>query len=215
MASNKNKINNDNDLNFIPLNIENPLAINNSFPLNYNLEEISMTKTFGTLSFNFPTLNLSPQPMPITNTPIIETSPLTPYPKNIPTLEQTTPISPTNTTSDKKNINTTQNNTFDLEYPDEDDDFLYSYNESRLSNDYLDNLVNPLDILKNFDISLDFDSDVRKDTCTEKEIDDIFAIVEKNYSGILATMKAYRIPYPIAKLLIKKIIKISLLNCKK
>ena len=38
MASNKNKINNDNDLNFIPLNIENPLAINNRFPLNYNLE---------------------------------------------------------------------------------------------------------------------------------------------------------------------------------
>ena len=43
----------------------------------------------------------------------------------------------------------------------------------------------------------------------------IFDIIESDHSGILATMKAYRIPYPIAKILIKKIIKISLDNCNK
>ena len=43
----------------------------------------------------------------------------------------------------------------------------------------------------------------------------IFDIIENDHSGILATMKAYRIPYPIAKILIKKIIKISLDNCNK
>ena len=33
----------------------------------------------------------------------------------------------------------------------------------------------------------------------------IFSKIENDHSGILATMKAYRIPYPIAKILIKKI----------
>lgn len=223
MKSNKDdKSKIDNDLNFVPLNIENPLGSNNNFPLNYNLEEISMTKTYGTLSLSFPTLNLNPLPMPLNTTPLIESAPLTPYPKNIPTLEESTNLSPNVNNSSKDeittnipNTNTTSNNTFDLEYPDEDNDFLYSYNESRLNENYLDNLVNPIDILRNFDISLDFDSDIRKDNCTTDDIDSIFSIIEKDYSGILATLKAYRIPYPIAKLLIKKIIKISLLNCKR
>ena len=44
----------------------------------------------------------------------------------------------------------------------------------------------------------------------ESEVDKIFKKIEDNNSVVLATMKAYRIPYPIAKLLIKNIIKLTL-----
>ena len=115
------------------------------------------------------------------------------------------------------NPNNYNNTNIDLEYPTEQDDsFLYSYNEPKVNERYLDDSVNILDILRSFDISLDFSSsESRKDNCTEAEVDEVFALIEKDNPGILATMKAYRIPYPIAKLLIKKIIKISLDNCKR
>ena len=41
----------------------------------------------------------------------------------------------------------------------------------------------------------------------KKKINNIFSKIENDHSGILATMKAYRIPYPIAKILIKKLLK--------
>ena len=115
------------------------------------------------------------------------------------------------------NTNITNNTNTELEYPTElDDSFLYSYNEEKVNKRYLDDSINTLDILRNLDISLDFSlNDSRKYNCTEDEVNELFALIEKDNPGILATMKAYRIPYPITKLLIKKIIKISLDNCKR
>ena len=71
-------------------------------------------------------------------------------------------------------------------------------------------IINPLDILRNFsfdDIQL---SDNFRNNNKENYIDEIFKKIEDNNSVVLATMKAYRIPYPIAKLLIKNIIKLTL-----
>lgn len=143
-----------------------------------------------------------------------ELAPLTPYPKNIPTIDSNTSLNEKSTT---KNNTTNNNYTTGLEYPAElDDSFLYSYNEPKVNERYTDDSVNILDILRNFDISLDFSSsESRKNNCTEDAVNEIFALIEKDNPGILATMKAYRIPYPITKLLIKKIIKISLDNCKR
>ena len=235
MSSKKNNVekynNNDDDLNFIPLNIDSSLAPNSTkFPL--QIEGISVTKTLGTISLGFPNLNINPTPMPLTTNPMIELAPLTPYPKNIPTIDSNESLNTKNnnintnnknnsinTNNKNNNINTnnTNNTTTGLEYPSElDDSFLYSYNEPKVNERYIDDSINILDILRNFDMSLDFSSsESRKNNCTEDEVNKIFALIEKDNPGILATMKAYRVPYPITKLLIKKIIKISLDNYKR
>ena len=212
---NNNNNNNDNndDLTFIPLNIDSSLAPNSTkFPL--QIEGISVTKTLGTISLGFPNLNINPTPMPLTTNPMIELAPLTPYPKNIPTIDSNESL---NTKNNNINTNNTNNTTTGLEYPSEiDDSFLYSYNEPKVNERYIDDSINILDILRNFDMSLDFSSsESRKNNCTEDEVNKIFALIEKDNPGILATMKAYRVPYPITKLLIKKIIKISLDNYKR
>ena len=222
--NNNNNNNNDNndDLTFIPLNIDSSLAPNSTkFPL--QIEGISVTKTLGTISLGFPNLNINPTPMPLTTNPMIELAPLTPYPKNIPTIDSNESLNTKNnninTNNKNNNINTnnTNNTTTGLEYPSElDDSFLYSYNEPKVNERYIDDSINILDILRNFDMSLDFSSsESRKNNCTEDEVNKIFALIEKDNPGILATMKAYRVPYPITKLLIKKIIKISLDNYKR
>ncbi len=231
--NNNNNNNNDNndDLTFIPLNIDSSLAPNSTkFPL--QIEGISVTKTLGTISLGFPNLNINPTPMPLTTNPVIELAPLTPYPKNIPTIDSNESLNTKNnnintnnknnsinTNNKNNNINTnnTNNTTTGLEYPSElDDSFLYSYNEPKVNERYIDDSINILDILRNFDMSLDFSSsESRKNNCTEDEVNKIFALIEKDNPGILATMKAYRVPYPITKLLIKKIIKISLDNYKR
>ena len=213
--NNNNNNNNNDDLTFIPLDINSSLAPNSTkFPLQFDIEGVSVTKTLGTISLGFPNLNINPTPVPLTTSPMTELAPLTPYPKNIPTIDSNTSLNEKSTT---KNNTTNNNYTTGLEYPAElDDSFLYSYNEPKVNERYTDDSVNILDILRNFDISLDFSSsESRKNNCTEDEVNAIFALIEKDNPGILATMKAYRIPYPITKLLIKKIIKISLDNCKR
>ena len=241
MSSKKSDIekynNTDDDLNFVPLNIDSSLAPNSSkFPLQFNIDGVSVTKTLGTISLGFPNLNINPTPLPLTTNPITELAPLTPYPKNIPTLDSNTSlngnINSTTNSNDYNNNYTNPNNNYNnndnymnsnnynninLEYPSEqDDNFLHSYNEAKVNERYSDDSVSILDILRNFDISVDFSStESRKNNCTEDEVDELFALIEKDNPGILATMKTYRIPYPIAKLLIKKIIQISLDNCKR
>ena len=241
MSSEKSNIekynNTDDDFNFIHLNIDSSLAPNSTkFPLQFNVDGVSVTKTSGTISLGFPNLNINPTPLPLTTNPITELAPLTPYPKNIPTLDSNTSlngnINSTTNSNDYNNNYTNPNNNYNnndnymnsnnynninLEYPSEqDDNFLHSYNEAKVNERYSDDSVSILDILRNFDISVDFSStESRKNNCTEDEVDELFALIEKDNPGILATMKTYRIPYPIAKLLIKKIIQISLDNCKR
>lgn len=218
--NNIDKYNSDDDLNFMPLNIESSLSPNNTkFPVLYNMDGVSITKTHGSISLGFPNLNINPNPMPLNTTPNTEISPLTPYPKDIPNIDSN--IDNTNSkisgTTNNNNLFNKNSDSIELEYPTElNDDFLYSYNEPQINKRYLENSINVLDILRNFDFSLNYSSSKsRKNTYTENEINDILSLIEKDNAGILATMKAYRIPYPIAKLLIKKIIQISLDNYKR
>ena len=82
---------NDDDLNFIPLNIDSSLAPNSTkCPLLFNMDGISSTKTFGTLSLGFPNLNINPTPIPLNTNPMTELAPLTPYPKNVPNIDSNT-----------------------------------------------------------------------------------------------------------------------------
>lgn len=124
------------------------------------------------------------------------------------------PNNANNTIPNNTNMNNTNsfpNNSNALEYPSElNSDDLYSYNTPRLKDTYDKNFVNPLDVLRNFtleDIEL---PDWCRNDSNVNDIDEIFKKIEENNSVVLATMKAYRIPYPIAKLLIKNIIKLTI-----
>lgn len=218
---NIDKYDSDDDLNFMPLNIDSSLSPNSTkFPLLYNMDGISITQNYGAISLGFPNLNINPNPIPLNNIPNPEMAPLTPYPKNIPNIysnDDNTSSKISGTTNNANNSFNTNSDSIELEYPTElNDDFLYSYNEPKINERYLETSINVLDVLRNFDFSGDYlSSDSRKDTYTENEVNNILSLIEKDNVGILATIKAYRIPYPIAKLLIKKIIKISLDNCKR
>ena len=123
-----------------------------------------------------------------------------PYPNNIPSMD----------TSNTIPITSPNENILNNEFPSEtSSDNLYSYNtnDSRNISYYLPS-INPLDILRNFDLS--FSGDDSRDSVSNKEIDDIFKCIKTDNSAILSTLKAYRIPLPIASLIIKKIIKITL-----
>ena len=216
MSSKKNNINNDNDLKFTPLNIETPLTPNtkiNLAPLNTS-DGISINSDCNNIFIGFPNLEFSPannnlansinkQPSPTTVSPNIY-YPSTPYPSNVPSMDTS------NTTSiTAPNSSIEESEEFPSEVSSED---LYSYNtkQSNLRNTYHTDTVNPLDILRNFDLSFsEFDT---REKASSKEIDAIFDYISSSCPSILGTFKSYRMPYPIATLLIKKIIKATLNN---
>ena len=104
------------------------------------------------------------------------------------------------------------NNNVNLEdeYPSEDSgDELYSYNSNTtIGPANPNNLITPTEVLRNIDFSLD-DMDSRK-SYSNKDIDAIFNSIQEKNPSIFSALKAYRVPYPIATLLIKKVIQSSL-----
>lgn len=211
MDSNKNPKNKkDNDLTFAPMNIQDALKPTN-FPTP-NITGGPMSTGTMYMCFPAPSINMMNPAMNTDNTTNIV--PSTPYPSNIPDIEKTE----INNSKNTINSNTTQNvpssfpsNSSDLEFPSEvNSEDLYSYNKPRLNDNYDTNFINPLDILRNFSFEdLELSDSYRGDS-KENDVEEIFKKIEENNSVVLATMKAYRIPYPIAKLLIKNIIKLTL-----
>lgn len=129
--------------------------------------------------------------------------PLMPYPSSIPSLE----LDDLNTLN---NLTPTSGMTESSQETDSDD--LYSYNvpeHSINTTATTHDTINAVDILRNFDYSYDYNSYDNRNDISSKDVDKIFEEIEKNHPGILATMKAYRVPYPISKVLIKKIIYIT------
>lgn len=190
---------NDDDLKFIPLDIN---------PSN-TLDGISINSDCNNIYIGFPPLGMSSSPISMSNSPTNSNLnsnnnmgyyPTMPYPTNIPSMDNinTTPISSPN------------QNMYDNEFPSEtSSNDLYSYNtdDSRCM-DYCLNSINPLDILRNFDLTIYYDDS--RDYASNKTIDEIFDCIKTDNSGIFSTLKAYRIPLPIASLIVKKIIKITL-----
>ncbi|MGL5380899.1 hypothetical protein [Clostridium sp.] len=138
-------------------------------------------------------------------------------------------------TYDKNNPSTNDTNAnigdIDLLYPSENpSDELYSYNESNGSpskciprtdlddsKDIIidDPILTHMQLLRDYDFSyeeLDVFTD-RSDKC-KNEVDDVFNKLVTESPGILAALKAYKVPYPISMLIIKKIIKLTLKICK-
>jgi len=75
-------------------------------------------------------------------------------------------------------------------------------------------LPNIIELLSNFDLDLDEDIDLAR-SCSDKSIDKIYEKIEKNHTEIFALVKAYNIPHPIFKLLIRRVIKLSISSYKR
>ena len=231
------KNNNNDDLKFTPLDINPPLNMGNS-KLNSittpnALDGISINSDCNNIYIGFPPLGLNSSTN--MNTPYMNTEniadtnmsstnignpymtnssllnptfnsgnttgyyPAMPYPNNIPSMD----------TSNTTSITSSNENALNNEFPSEpSSNDLFSYNTTDFKNiSYYLPVINPLDILRNFNLSLYDDS---RDSASNKEIDEIFESIKTNNSHIFSTLKAYRIPLPIASLIIKKIIKITL-----
>ena len=215
MEKKKVKNNNNDDLKFTPLDINPSLNIGNeklnSITPPNTLDGISINSDCNNIYIGFPPLGLtSSKYTPLmTNSSLLNSTlnsnnttgyyPPMPYPNNIPSMD----------TSNTTSITSSNENALNNEFPSEpSSNDLFSYNTTDFRNiSYYLPLINPLDILRNFNLSLYDDS---RDSASNKEIDEIFESIKTNNSHIFSTQKAYRIPLPIASLIIKKIIKITL-----
>lgn len=215
MEKKKVKNNNNDDLKFTPLDINPSLNIGNeklnSITPPNTLDGISINSDCNNIYIGFPPLGLtSSKYSPLmTNSSLLNSTlnsnnttgyyPPMPYPNNIPSMD----------TSNTTSITSSNENALNNEFPSEpSSNDLFSYNTTDFRNiSYYLPLINPLDILRNFNLSLYDDS---RDSASNKEIDEIFESIKTNNSHIFSTLKAYRIPLPIASLIIKKIIKITL-----
>ena len=130
------------------------------------------------------------------------------------------------------NENPPKSNTYNPnEYPAEtNEDMLYSYNNPSMKNNSFTNMNKKREILKNtyesskhynkmlevlkeFNVNLDEDTDVSRNN--NEDIDKIYKQFEEENPGTFSLLKTYNVPYPIVKIIIKRIIKTSLKNCNK
>lgn len=137
--------------------------------------------------------------------------------------------------------NMNNSNNSNLQYPDESNDDLYSYNtvitpnknishntsnnssnsinqdnmnNSSMGNYNLSNIPTPSDVLRILDLNLEEDVDLDRHY-PDKEIGKIFKHIQEECPGIINVLCEYNIPEPIYKLLIKRVIKLSLNYCKR
>lgn len=157
---------------------------------------------------------------------------------NMPTTPNmsTTPNMPT--TPNMQLNQSSQNSLSDNQFPSNTDtDILYSYNKKsadtsdiisspsksitankpRSSFDFDLNLI---EALRNFDLDLEEDIDLVRNTSQNRDADNnkieaIFKDIEKNYPGTFSLLQAYNVPYPIVKLMIRRVIKLTLSYCSK
>ena len=116
-----------------------------------------------------------------------------------------------NNTSSQTGTSTASNPKFDNSYNSFEklNDYMKTYEKSGVIRSDKEIEDPPhMEILRELDLGSEYDSIYRDDK--SKEIDSIFKKIEENHGAVISTLKAYRIPYPIISLLVKKIIKITL-----
>lgn len=221
MNSTKNSVvNMDEDLKFVPLNIQEPFKSKDSswVPfINIDADSDNITNNF---FIGLPNLQTNQGFTPLPN---INNNPILPYPSIVttPSIKDLTNEEANKDVKDQapdkksneKNIKNIL--TEDELYPSEMlNNELYSYNEENSNTNTTTNRtitsLTHLDILRDFDLSTDFDIENNSRTCCAKQVDNIFKEIEEDYVGLLSTLKTYKIPYPITSLIVKKIIKITL-----
>lgn len=121
-----------------------------------------------------------------------------------------------------QNIN---NNLSNNNYPDQTmNTTLFSYNKptsvsvSAKRNNEVPSLVNNditlLQALREFDLDLDEDVDLVRNSSENMsdnaDIEKIFKTIEESNPGTFSLLQAYTVPYPVVKLLIRRVIKLTL-----
>ena len=86
------------------------------------------------------------------------------------------------------------------------------------SSDYLEPTV--IEALREFDLDLNEDIDLVRNVEKNRNQDDykiekIFKAIETDNPGTFSLLQAYNVPYPVIKLLIRRVIKLTLTYCKK
>lgn len=69
------------------------------------------------------------------------------------------------------------------------------------------------DVLRNLDIDLDEGKDLER-VNYDNDVNEIYSKIEQRHPGIFATLYSYRIPRPIVRVIIKRLIKLTLSYCK-
>ncbi|WP_052447366.1 hypothetical protein [Clostridium polynesiense] len=72
------------------------------------------------------------------------------------------------------------------------------------------NIHTPMEALRNLDLELEEDTCAESTRDVEDNIGRILKKIENNNPAIFNTLSAYKIPYPISRLLVKRIIRLSL-----
>lgn len=132
------------------------------------------------------------------------------------------PILFTNNSSSNQNTNTNLNNTIEKQtpnnlnnYPDDTSiENLYSYNSaSNTTNSTLSNTT-PDKMVREFMRNLDEDNDLIRNN-TNESINNIYNDFQENNSNIISMLQAYKVPEPLIKMMVRKIIETSINDCKK
>lgn len=196
--------NSDDDLNFMPFMAPYPLTLP-------KLEVKS--------NMNMQPPNLYPNPNNIGHNQTIDLNPNSmSYGETISTYDN----KKNNTNSNLiNNQNSEQNKLVSEQFPNYDSsDILYSYNNPSSNNTTNTNSTtqssnrNPAELLRDLNLNLDEDIDLMR-CCKDNDISKLYKEIEDDCPGILSLLEAYNIPSPIAKLIIRRIIKITMRYCKK
>ena len=77
-----------------------------------------------------------------------------------------------------------------------------------------DTIPTTFDILRGLDLDLDEKEDLER-SHHDNDINKIYSRIERGNSGIFATLYSYRIPRPIARVIVKRLVRLTLSYCDK
>lgn len=75
-----------------------------------------------------------------------------------------------------------------------------------------DIIPNTFDVLRGLDLDLDETKDLER-THSDNDVNKIYSRIEKSNPGIFATFYSYRIPRPIVRVIVKRLIRLTLSYC--
>ena len=125
------------------------------------------------------------------------------------------------------NPNSQQNKMVSEQFPSYNiSDILHSYNNPISTNTTKNDMINatqptpksstrnPDELLRDLNLNVDEDIDLIR-CCKDDDMSKLYKEIENDCPGILSLLEAYNIPSPIAKLIVRRIIKITMRYCKK
>jgi len=96
-------------------------------------------------------------------------------------------------------------------YSSESENF-YDRNDNANINTVRDVIPNTFDVLRGLDLDLEETEDLER-VHYDNDVNKIYSRIEQRNPGIFATLYSYRIPRPIARVIIKRLISLTLLYC--